>query len=32
LRAGFLAAILRTVVVFFFLFAVIGIERTPSRV
>jgi len=33
LRAGFFAAILRTVVVFFFLlFAVIGIERTPSRV
>jgi hypothetical protein len=32
LRAGFFAAILRTVDLFFLLFAVIGIETTPSRV
>jgi hypothetical protein len=32
LRAGFFAAILRTVALFFLLFAVIGIETTPSRV
>ena len=32
LRAGFFAAIFLTVALFFLLFAVIGIETTPSRV